>query len=920
MTYQNPTASLAKVDPDSSKVKLLPATPPNLSPAKQPKRKSKGLGLRAKTILTAIALGVIPLTTIGAISYKVTERYLGKQINRTQQSRANHLAQMVEKYFISRVNEAETLAANPIFNNPNVMTTVTTEQKKAALNSFQNKTGFYDNIVYLDLQGNPLFQSQSERPLRKNYSEQKYFQTAVASKTTTLNELGISAYTGEPRIEFAVPVKQAWTDEVIGIIRFKIPSQNILPLFEGYIASDEQWYVINTQGIFFANTLGNLNNKPLANYFPQLQEPHAAKETATRLVNSPIDSDLQQIINYAPVKLGKINPHLNVGTAISLDTDVAFAPLKSLKWIYVGGTIGTIVLIGSIAGFLANQIVQPLLKLTAAVNELRQGKLNTRVKLNRQDELGELGDRINDMATQLDFSMQRQTNLAKTSELMARISQARTSRELQLPLSLFLAEVRNFVKSDRVIFYQFDPHWRGMVVAESVTQGFPRTLGVQFDDPCFAQEYVGKYQRGRIQAISNIHEANLTPCHLQQLEPYKVKASLVLPVILECPLSGKSEKLAGLLIAHQCSNPRVWSQSDVDYLQQIGYQLAMVLCGYIVHQEENTQKAGIQRDLKQMLKQLKDVAEGDLTLKVDYEANSQHDVKKSFDIVLNNLRQTIAEIKNPSKQINQRLAVDRSSLVEMKDRLKQQANQLALIFAFIEQISNSMTETSAQVGIASYTVDSIVADLESEKVNFKHAIAFMSQLEGNLRNSKDKVENLAIASGKMTRVINSIRKINLRASLLTSKLSKRIPELDESAFGLKEEIKSIQQSIAATKELENIVLSIDREIKEVLQEYQKSENKLEQENYLVANASKNLEQIVKMTKNAQQNLFSLVNMTKTQQHTYQKLGNLQGKLNDTSESIALLNDRTIESLEETALTANDLENVVDFFKLEAKLK
>ena len=921
MTYQHRSTPLAQVDRDIDEIRIPPSANSNLPPAKKPESKSppKGLGLRVKTILTAIALGVIPLTTIGAISYKVTQNYLIEQINQTQEDRVGHLAGMLRKYLVARVHEAEILASSPIFTNPNVTETVTVDQKKAALNNFQDKTGFYDNIVYLDLKGNPLFQSQSERPLRKNHSEQKYFQAAIASKMPTINQLGISPDTNEARLEFAVPIKDAWTDEVIGIFCFGIPSQNILPLFKNYINSDEQWYVINTQGMIFANTWKNLDNQPLANYFPQLQQAHAAKEIVTEIVNNPVNSDREQIINYVPVRLEKLDSSLNIGTAITLDTDIAFAPLKYLKWIYVGGTIGTILLIGTIAAFLANQIVQSLLKLTMAVNELSQGKLNTRIKLNRKDELGVLGDGINNMAAQLEESMQNQNTITRTSELMARISQSRNSRELQLPFSLFLAEVRNYLKSDRVIFYQLDPLGWGTVVAESVAADFSRTLGVQFDDACFTKEHVEKYQRGRIKAISNIYEANLTPCHLQQLESYEVKANLVLPVILECPKTGQSEKLAGLLIAHQCSSTRVWTQSDVDYLQQTAYQLTIALRGYIRDREENLQKDSIQKDLDYISNQLINVARGDLTFEADYQTGSSSKIAQSFNNNLQNLRQIVRNIKTPSQQIDRQLTFDKENLATIKNGLQGQSNQLALFFAFIEQIGDLIVEVSSQIGIASNTIDSVVTDLESEKVNFEQAIAFVSQLEDNLRSNQDKVKNLSIASEKMTKVINSIRKINLRASLLTSKLSKRIPELDESAFGLKEEIRSIQQSIAVTKELENIVLGIDREIKDVLQEYQKSENQLERESYLVVNANNKLEQIVKTTKDARQNLFSSVNISKIQQQTYQKINNLQGELDETTKSLALLSDRTIKSLSETSVTAKDLENVVNFFQLERKV-
>ena len=122
-------------------------------------------------------------------------------------------------------------------------------QKKAALDAFQTQTGFYDNIVYLDLQGNPLFQSQSELPLRENYSQQKYFQKAITKKSTIINQLNISSFTGEPRIEFAIPVKNAWTDEVVGVLRFRIPSQKILPLFKDYANTNEEIHLINTKNV-----------------------------------------------------------------------------------------------------------------------------------------------------------------------------------------------------------------------------------------------------------------------------------------------------------------------------------------------------------------------------------------------------------------------------------------------------------------------------------------------------------------------------------------------------------------------------------------------------------------------------------------------------------------------------------------------
>jgi methyl-accepting chemotaxis protein PixJ len=922
MNYQNFSTQSPTIENITDTPKALPPAFSNPPPPQQPTNKSSRFGLKTKTVLAAIALGVIPVTVLGAISYKVTESHVKRQIDQTQLSRTQHQAKMLEKYIQDRANEAETLASNPIFTNPNVTNVVTVNQKKAALDTFQDQTKYYDSIAYLNLQGQTLFQSQSEHPIRKNYSYRPYFKRAIASRQTTINEVGISNMTGQPQIEFAVPIKNAWTDQLLGVMRFRIPDEEIMPLFEDYATRDEQWQMINTEGIFFASAVENLFSQPLARYYPQLQKAHQTKQITTVLADSPNDPDIKQLVNYVPVKIGALNPELNLGTAIAIDTNIAFAPLTPLRWIFLGGTIGTALIVGSIAGFLANRIIQPLLKLTTAVNKLSQGKLDTRIKLQGQDELSVLGNQINDMAEQLDLSMQRQTTIAKTSEMMARMSQARTTRELQMPFSLFLAEIRQLIKAERLIFYKFDQQWWGTVIAESVAEGLPRTLGVQFHDSCFAEEYLRKYQWGRIRAVTDIHQAKLADCHLQQLEPYGVRASLVLPVIIDSTNNRDSERLIGLLIAHQCSKPRVWTQSDIDYLQQIAYQLAMVLRGYIYYKEENLEKANIQKDLTQVVNNLQAMSNGNLSLDLASQLGKTNNLEltKSFDAILNNLRQIIAQIKIPTKQINWQLGGNKNDLTQLREQLRQQANQLILIFAFIEQIANSIQEAAIKISSTSQNINSVVTAVELEQTNYQQAIAFMTHLENTLRDNTNKVKNLSRASHKMATIISSIRKINLRTSLLTNKLSKRISDvedpLNDSNLGLKIEIESIQQSIAATQELENVASGLEQEITEVLRDYEVSETRLEQDNYLFANTGDNLEQIIKTTKNAQQNIFSLVNIINLQIQTSQKINSLKDQLNDTSVSIYNLSDRAINSLDKTAITTKDLENVVDFFKLE----
>ncbi len=131
-------------------------------------------------------------------------------------------------------------------------------------------------------------------------------------------------------------------------------------------------------------------------------------------------------------------------------------------------------------------------------------------------------------------------------------------------------EVRKALSTDRVLVYSFYANWFGIIIAESVLPGYPKVLRSKIHDPCFTQGYVEKYQSGRVVAINNIYESSLADCHIKLLESFGVKANLVAPII-------KDEQLFGLLIAHQCSEPRDWQQSEIDLFTQIAMQVGFTL-------------------------------------------------------------------------------------------------------------------------------------------------------------------------------------------------------------------------------------------------------------------------------------------------------------------------------------------------------
>jgi len=153
---------------------------------------------------------------------------------------------------------------------------------------------------------------------------------------------------------------------------------------------------------------------------------------------------------------------------------------------------------------------------------------------------------------------------AGLKQVLSRLSQSLVRDDVVQEVS---NELRNYLEVDRVVLYYFYQQWEGQVTFEALSAPEYSLFGSKGPDDCFNGEYAAMYQAGRVAIIEDIEVSSLTECHRDFLRGLKVRANLVVPVL---PPQG----LWGLLIAHHCHQPRIWSQKDIEKMQQGAKRLA----------------------------------------------------------------------------------------------------------------------------------------------------------------------------------------------------------------------------------------------------------------------------------------------------------------------------------------------------------
>ncbi|NJL64092.1 MAG: GAF domain-containing protein [Methylacidiphilales bacterium] len=131
-------------------------------------------------------------------------------------------------------------------------------------------------------------------------------------------------------------------------------------------------------------------------------------------------------------------------------------------------------------------------------------------------------------------------------------------------------KLRESLQANRVVLYYFYDRWHGQVTFEALSSPNYSILGSTGADGCFNDEYAALYLAGRVRVIDDIETESITECHRDFLRNLRVRANLVVPILIP-------KGLWGLLVAHD-EEPRIWLRSHVELMQLGASVLATSPC------------------------------------------------------------------------------------------------------------------------------------------------------------------------------------------------------------------------------------------------------------------------------------------------------------------------------------------------------
>ncbi len=880
--------------------------------------------LRTKATAIALTIGTLPVLGIGAISYYFADKAVKEQIITTQQASAVGLADKLNRFMLDRYADTQVLARLPVLSSAKVKEITSLEEKQAVLTQFVESYNIYESVAVLDLDGNPMLQSKGAK--LPNQRDKAYFQAVARGDGPYIERNVASTLEKDAAIYIAAPVRDSVTGKTIAIVRTVIPLQRLEDVIQDFQTYGRDYSVADSTGKLFLAT-GNKQLKEAArSRFPGLERLQLAKAIGS-FVTVDQTSKASALVSYAPPMNLAGLPSLDWEVMLASDTATAFAPQRGLATTLAIGTLFTTLLVGALAATIARRATRPILEATEAVEKLGQGTLTTRINVVGNDEIASLGSNINHMAEQLQDLLQRQTDNATRTQLLSNlIVTVRKSLNFDDILQTGVSEVRSFLKVDRVVIYRFHDDWlSGSITAESVAPGWVKAMGKIVEDPLGPGD-VDRYRTGRVWAVENVQTADLTRCHCEILERLEVKANIVAPIL-------RNQELIGLICAHQCSDTRQWSPEEIDFFAQLATQIGFALDQAFLLQQSNDsrqqaetlseerrqQKEDLQLQLLNLLGEVEGAVHGDLTVRADVTAGDIGTVADFFNSIVENLRQVVTQVKQAATQVNDSLGSDEQAVRTLSEQATQQAaettrtlNSVEMMVRSIQAVSDSARQAADVARTASETAaeGSSAMDLTVQNI---------LSLRETIGDTAKKVKRLGESSQQISRVVSLINQIALQTNLLAINAGIEAARAGEESQGfavVAEEVGELAaRSAAATREIEQIVVTIQRETSEVVDAMEEGTTQVVKGTHLVDNAKQSLEQILAVSVQIDDLVRSISDATVSQVKTSQAVTSL---MQDVVEVAGRTSDSSLQvsrSLRQTLEVAQELQSSVGTFKV-----
>jgi len=330
------------------------------------------------------------------------------------------------------------------------------------------------------------------------------------------------------------------------------------------------------------------------------------------------------------------------------------------------------------------------------------------------------------------------------------------------------------------------------------------------------------------------------------------------------------------------------------------------------------QQRDLQGHLMQMLGDMKGLIDGDLTVSTQTPDGNLTDISVFFDDVIRGLQNIVGQVKSSANQVNLALGENEQAIANLIVVSQKQVDTVdrSLHEAQMEQKSaTTLVNNSRQVMESSQLVTTKLSDSDRD---LDAVLQQIGGLQSTVTTTAKRVKHLGEVSQKVSKAISSINEIAIKTNFLAINATLEASRSGDSRGGfvmVAEEVGELTaRSVAATKEVENLLGNIQRETNEVMEAVELGSNQISQSNQLAIAAKENLQQISQVSHQIDELMSSISEVTLAQVQTSENVANLMQDLSHIAHKTLTSSSEVSQSIKSTRQYSGELRQSLNHLK------
>ncbi len=338
-----------------------------------------------------------------------------------------------------------------------------------------------------------------------------------------------------------------------------------------------------------------------------------------------------------------------------------------------------------------------------------------------------------------------------------------------------------------------------------------------------------------------------------------------------------------------------------------------------IAQQQKSSNEGLQRELLQFLNEIEGAASGDLTVRSQITDGEIGIVADFFNSIVESLRDIVTQVKSAAVKVKDSVSDNEGAIrglaqeaIRQTDRVNDTLNSVEVMAQSIQDVADN-----AQAAAEIARVASTNACEGGEAV--ERTVESILRLRETIAETAKKVKRLGESSQQISKVVGLIDRIAMQTNLLAINASIEAARAGEEGRGfavVAEEVGELAtQSAAATREIEEIVETIQQETAEVVEAMELGTTQVVEGTRLVEETKNSLFEILVVSQKIDEIVQHISNTTVSQTQTSESVKQLMQEIAHISEHTSTSSVKVSSALQETVAITQELQQSMKAFKV-----